>query len=1828
VEAIVYNKVYKTKEWTEDQGRDFLAATNNGYSHATIANLAGEVGLDPQNLAALPAALVAKVGLTGARLALATSKAEEALTTVRASLKAAEEAKAVATGLDAVDRAAEVSRLTTQVRDAEEAVKTISSGAYKIGGDVSKVNVLGQLARSEKATNLVRNIYKTYEPLQQLHVDKALKVARAVVDPLGSIHLHNPFRKQVLDLTTDDAVKTVIGAYGDGNHAALVHALADATEGASTPLADKFSEALGTYSANLTRRVFARTQRDNALANRAIGALMKKGVNEVLADLGDTIPKSYEEYVLREANHFRIKQWDDIAQANLAERLSDNFGIKSADEWKQFISGRNADQLSMLHAATYGHATKRLLAAVEDAIKAGPIGDFGQKLNRLILINRTTLTKQGAGGIVEDLKKIDGVDAKIAFIEEKQALYPELRGFTLDRTNPQRTVERFAKELQRTLESFPSQVVDDELAQLPDDLRAIHTDKTYTLGFAPEDEFKWGLVRANAEGGRWAPLHDVWVDHVAPGLATGYRTPGRLVEQNVAGQPIIGAIGKKVGRSIDYIDAGIKTMNRRISGTVIAESARNHFVQTAAHRFGDVGVTDKVAKDIMDSLEEAVNMQDIVVRPSGFTTKHMWEVAQQAIPKTIRKSDFNERDLLNLVLESYQGDMRYVGLTQALSSRVKRVLSFEGNNASVIAEQVYPTLKYRLNVIFQAMEKTEPWVLNTIRGVTPAKSLHSLNEADKATSVLLERMGQRSLISNADHEMAEYAGRYLHGQNIEKLAQASNSQLGKVSKKLGVDWSALRDVKGVKQVNMLRTFRKGLGKELRAQWDLTQPGLFDDMYAEAVRKAGKGVGGLDEDEFAITTLAEQMLGNGVEVTSGLENRLGKIAGQFGKVDYRAAITPGEWMRPQTLGGLQRLDLDSMAELMAFPMKGGRVTRTEADIRSALASGDISMEDIAQGLRRYNADPDHIMRVKSALEFSHTGFWQQVEHDFNLTPEQSRFYQDLIGNAADLRDMTPVEYLSQVLVPTIGEGSIEPVLGHLGAIKDVLGPDGAVLNRVPDLGQLRVAADAAGNEDQFVGQLASIFSAHLDPSAKRALLVAFRPELEARLSDALDISMETVNRLWTPEMDSELAKHILGEINIPSENLGDLYDAGLLRSPQDWARVDPGTPFDIVRSDGVHVTTGTNQMIGDGLRNADPAIQKQVLRAAGVMRGEFPDVAFRHMNIVEEPDFANYLLAGDGEAADISAVVVSTSDGGSAMIMNKRYFGADHEAAWSGEAAHMADFPSNPLNGNAPRETVLGAPNAVTFGPGGTVKHEMGHVIDEHIKNRLAALEAKGLGKTKEARMLKRYTAFRESFLGSFAHHRLSEYSHASENEMMAELIALATGGGDPAAIDKATQAGVDAFKAGTGPQARIVAPKVAKINDIAGADEFANYMMQTYPGADIRLLNSAGREWEEATHAGDLYDIEQAMVEYKKQARAVLKDAKDRFPDADIPENGLRASLPSDLRKGPQDLETAVADVKRIMQDAGVYRPRPQNPDFVAGADGIAPVMKQNPDVIRATQMFGKWTNGVMAEGIKRGGNASQAATLEKIAGIPTHQAVPYNLTEHLLMDGAVRTMQSKWEDAFRLQYYARQRSMLERSINHPMFGIYPASYMWGKIMPEMIRFMAQTPFGVRTGAAAYSLLDVQRAVALQREFDPGFDKKIEDLGHSAAFFALGYMLPSWPWESNASFPGYAREFAQEGLDMQARVDKGGQVATPASGNGINVPQVGQKAIDTMNPINYLNRALLNPVKELNPLSPPAQKGTNANPYFLPDDSGPVPAADLGDPLTDALSNLRSLFGG
>ena len=115
---------------------------------------------------------------------------------------------------------------------------------------------------------------------------------------------------------------------------------------------------------------------------------------------------------------------------------------------------------------------------------------------------------------------------------------------------------------------------------------------------------------------------------------------------------------------------------------------------------------------------------------------------------------------------------------------------------------------------------------------------------------------------------------------------------------------------------------------------------------------------------------------------------------------------------------------------------------------------------------------------------------------------------------------------------------------------------------------------------------------------------------------------------------------------------------------------------------------------------------------------------------------------------------------------------------------------------------------------------------------------------------------------------------------------------------------------------------------------------------------------------------------------------------------------------------------------------------------------------------------------------------------------------------------------------------MAERSFNHPYIGLYPASYMWGKVLPEMLRFLALRPFGMPTPFLAWNVLrEVSDTVRTQAETDEGFKKFLAD--NSEAWMMFSMFFPGLPQDIPANVPLPWRRVAEQGLEQQVSYQLG-----------------------------------------------------------------------------------------
>jgi hypothetical protein len=168
-----------------------------------------------------------------------------------------------------------------------------------------------------------------------------------------------------------------------------------------------------------------------------------------------------------------------------------------------------------------------------------------------------------------------------------------------------------------------------------------------------------------------------------------------------------------------------------------------------------------------------------------------------------------------------------------------------------------------------------------------------------------------------------------------------------------------------------------------------------------------------------------------------------------------------------------------------------------------------------------------------------------------------------------------------------------------------------------------------------------------------------------------------------------------------------------------------------------------------------------------------------------------------------------------------------------------------------------------------------------------------------------------------------------------------------------------------------------------------------------------------------------------------------------------------------------------------------------------------DPEIEGYMQALSKWVQDSLGDEL---GSRTRADLRRLVEAVPTTHATTFNRSQALVVTLLKDKISDAQTDIFRLAEMQTQRSVLERGLNHPLFALYPASYMWGKVLPETVKFLAKNPY-----AATYVIADVQRAIATQREYDRNMDDSVSAIDRSAGAFLLDYLTPSLPWSDHSA---------------------------------------------------------------------------------------------------------------
>lgn len=1855
-------------EWTDAQALDYIASHGAGFSHNKALEIAASVALDPTILAGGFAGAVARLGRTGAKVLSAAQDVDKALDAARLAGDAAE------------------------VRRLEALGKEILSGGVKWGADAKSVaeggniagrNVLARAGNTTLAGAITRAAGRGYVAAGNTWVGRVAKLTRTMVDPLHVIGA-NPKPAAAIEEGSHEIARIASEAYhGALGAQALEHGLAAIPQIGRTG-GKEIDKGFAIFAANMLRKHAGIEYRASNLLGRTAEQLREFKVGDAISGFMSNIQKrQLQRLEERISEHvWRVMPAQPDLE-NLAQRAATMYKGLTKEEWlAEFAKNPklwNPERLSYLHAATYGTYLSKLDEARQAVKLNHETGHWADRVNDIITVNKQTLTDLGHEGIMQRLQAAPNIEAKMAEIEQAMRDYPQLRNFPLDATSNQRTINEFEEMMDRIKETLPAQIRNAERANLAPSLRALdeETRDVFTLALRPPEEHLWGLARGG--DGIMREVSDPWVDTVTDNI-NAY-SASRELAFNAAGKPLPKVL-QTSAKLIDRIE-GIGRMARHgVTGKMVAVAARNRFTQGIAK---DFKITEDEAKSIFEVLEAEVIRKKGYSGIRGLGEETIWEKAGALIPSRARVEGLDRRTLLVRVLEAYNGDLRTVGLTQAFTGRAK---TFYGkltgaNHLGEIAEHWWPTLRFRFNAMFQIQEKLEPWVLGAWRGSSLAIRGSRMTEADFQMMQMVRNLTERNIVHWADNDIAEYAKGMGLGSALDDVAKADGSKTNRFMRA----FRGASNVQGIKQLNMLRTMQKGLGKEMRAAWDQFKPGEWDEMLKARQVKMGQQ---LSDDDFAVMLAAENLDANKILVQRIVDSKTGEVTM---RANFVSAMRVGEWAAPQNLGELQSLQIDGLIPHLGMVDNTGRAIETQHDLRVALASNKITMEQVKENLRLLSADPDYISRFESALTFSWTKFFGDVQETFGLTPAQTRQLENYFGRIAERSGMTPVEYISQVYSPQITNNGAGAV-GSLGAIVEFM--RGGERIELPDLAQLTGRAGESTIQDLYA-QMGRITAEHLHPSAKAKFLHHLQPQLEEELELAgSSLNFEEIAARWTDDVQDELMRRIIrfnrgapgeGEFTpIMFENEGVAHIRDLA---QGWL-ADGGRPRNLQRG-----TIAYNDALGTELA-ADIAARPRYIHAVtdaenahvvtedtvNQLRVRGPEITtYSPGNEVREINF-NQLGQRDRAAlrtfvSENRALYTHLIDNGwkikpvrsarpyataSAMrrdlarktikvpqaghghpvlapedVFMQRavhdIFGygqerlefGDHNADMLVAMMYTDDARRVPVTEFAHRSWERHTPDVIQNPPAvvATADDYRARFGERIPRTSYSQGDMRGFGSTytPETRTIgpgveRLPPEVQEELLGAVARWR-SQFPDVPIGQIDVREGALIWDGTAAATVAYGDAPPSVVFDVGWEMDAAKRLENRTRRREFITNDRELGAVPFTVSGTPM------GDVYHELGHALDvhLHDAWRAanpgkpvvpgvyldkkftkfMAEFRESEASkflsryahteVGHDRVSPLPEvfselADLALNPDNAYLLSrHAEELPDELIDAAEDFVAHLKRMGVYKPEgspaPVNPNagrtiaevnaesvaagrgpaiaaerragFIESGDGslldrvtreyigTGRFAESDPDVARMSAFLHQHMSEVIEETMEAGGRGRTAWTkfLDGASGHGVTEAVPFDLTQSLVRNGMMQAMANKFDDAFRLQYFQQSRSMFQRSVNHPLFGLYPASYMFGKIMPEMIKFVAREPFGVRTGLMGMTLLDLQKAIKVQRDYDPEFDKMMEKVGTNAALTMLAYMVPTTPWSTSAALPNWARDIAAQGLSMDQAAARG-----------------------------------------------------------------------------------------
>lgn len=140
-----------------------------------------------------------------------------------------------------------------------------------------------------------------------------------------------------------------------------------------------------------------------------------------------------------------------------------------------------------------------------------------------------------------------------------------------------------------------------------------------------------------------------------------------------------------------------------------------------------------------------------------------------------------------------------------------------------------------------------------------------------------------------------------------------------------------------------------------------------------------------------------------------------------------------------------------------------------------------------------------------------------------------------------------------------------------------------------------------------------------------------------------------------------------------------------------------------------------------------------------------------------------------------------------------------------------------------------------------------------------------------------------------------------------------------------------------------------------------------------------------------------------------------------------------------------------------------------------------------------------------------------------------------------------------KINYFNPDRGIVERTMNHQFLGLYPLSYMFGKVLPEAMRFLFWRPFGAIAPGAGYQAYNKITEYLSSEGFAPDFEEK--GMQRPDYLFLLSQLIPGHPDDIGVGVPGWLRRsistVSRQGYDQLTAANMFGEVPKAFSDTGL-----------------------------------------------------------------------------